>query len=85
MRIDSALPFHIARAYGNPVAAVRPPVPVAAPSQGLVAGRVGGGLDLEQSSMPLTVSGAFSMYTRAADKIEAATAVAAGRIIDVQA
>lgn len=51
----------------------------------LVAGRVPGGMDFElASSPPVQRTNAFQLYTRDADRIEAATGVERGRLVDVQ-
>ena len=55
-----------------------------AAAQSLVAGRVPGAIEFDGVSVPRMNPGAFSLYTRAADKIEAATAVQIGRSIDVK-
>ncbi len=86
------LPMHIARAYG-----VRAASPIAPPnasqqiaagqSNPLVAGNVARAVNFDAS--PSATSSAagqlpvFQMYTRAADRIEAATAIQIGRAIDV--
>lgn len=91
---------HIARAYGLPAArpalsitSAQPAVPAAqtesihklpAPAQSLVAGRVNGPIEFDGVSVPRTNPAALSLYTRAADRIEAATAVHIGRTIDVK-
>ena len=52
----------------------------------LVAGRVSGGLDFEPAAVrPLPARSAFPLYTNAAARMEAATGVARGRFIDVEA
>ena len=51
----------------------------------LVAGRVPGGMDFELSTpQPVQRHDAFQLYTRDADRIEAATGVERGRIIDLK-
>ena len=52
----------------------------------LVAARVPGGMEFDTSAMtPIRSSGAYQMYTRAADRLEAATGVQCGRVIDLKA
>jgi len=51
----------------------------------LVAGKVPGAVDFASASTPTSPAGAYQLYTRAADKIEAAVAVQLGRNIDVTA
>jgi hypothetical protein len=82
MRIDGALPFHVARAYAPAIGGAKPGV--AQNSNPLVANRVSAPLDLDRPSVPAP-AGSLSLYTRAADRIEAATALFAGRQIDVKA
>lgn len=88
---------HIARAYG--VQPLRPIGPTTATSgemsiaparahspasHPLVAGRVRGAIEFDGVSVPRTHAATLNLYTRAADKIEAATAVQIGRTIDVK-
>ena len=93
MTIPPSLPFHISRAYGviksAPPRSAMQPVAVAAAQHArtaikqLVAGAV---------QRPPEFSGSFAsnpaaaqtlqLYTRAADKVEAATAVQIGRMFD---
>lgn len=53
-------------------------------AQALVAGRVQGPVEFDGVSVPRTNPLALNLYTRAADKIEAATAVQIGRTIDIK-
>ncbi len=55
-----------------------------AAAQSLIAGRVPGAIEFDGVSVPRMNAGNFSLYTRAADKIEAATAVQIGRTIDIK-
>ena len=67
--------------------AVPSPMNVAPASgvQSLVAGRVPGGMDFDAASMiPNRPTNAFQLYTRVADRIEAATGVERGRVIDLK-
>lgn len=91
---------NIARAYGvQPPRPVAPPTSteplgVIGPSsaaaklptnaQALVAGRVSGPVQFDGVSVPTSNPAALNLYTRAADKIEAATAVQIGRTIDIK-
>ena len=53
--------------------------------QSLVAGRVPGGMDFDAASLiPNRPTNAFQLYTRVADRIEAATGVERGRVIDLK-
>ena len=100
MRIDAVSNFispitpYVARAYGLPQA--RPavavePMPAATATklpdnaQMLVAGRVSGPVEFDGVSVPRSHPAALSLYSRAADRIEAATAVHIGRTIDIKA
>lgn len=55
-----------------------------ATAQSLIAGRVPGAIEFDGVSVPRMNPSNFSLYTRAADKIEAATAVQIGRTIDIK-
>jgi hypothetical protein len=99
MRVDTpSLLFHVARAYGvSPTIGVarsepaRPAESVAREPQApdrrnldrLVAGVVPGGVDFEDGESHRVRDGVISMYTRAGARNEAATGVAAGRVLDV--
>lgn len=52
--------------------------------QQLVAGKVSGPVDFASASTPTSPAGPYQLYTRAADKIEAAVAVRTGQAIDVK-
>ena len=83
MRIDSALPMHIARAY-----AIKPTAPVQSTPQtreasNLVAGRVAGTVDFD-ATQTRERSDVLQLYNRAADRVEAAVAVQVGRALDVK-
>lgn len=81
MRIDSALPMHIARAYALKPAAPAQPVQAATK---LVAGRVDKPVDFNAATPAQGPSNVFQLYNRAADKVEAAVAVQVGRQLDVK-
>ena len=100
MRIDGVSNFispitpHIARAYGLSQARPAMPVeggPAAAASKlpdnahRLVAGRVSGPVEFDGVSVPRSHPAALSLYSRAADRVEAATAIHIGRTIDIKA
>ena len=90
MRING-MPAHVARAYGAP-----PPVKSAQPAsatksaaetrkpESLVAATVPGKVNFQGTIAPTTSPDAFAMYTRSADRVEAAVGVALGRTIDVR-
>lgn len=92
MRITGHLPVNVARAYtaAPPQSAApqpAPPIQSTSPTQRvdpaarLIAGHVPGGVDF-RGSVP--VQGAsLQLYSRAADKVEAAVAVNLGRRIDI--
>lgn len=116
MRIDGAIPPHVARAYG--ISPTRSAVPAPAPAapatparlvdarvtneriQMLVAGRVPGGVHFDGAAdqtaasgaaaqartagVPTSAPGAMALYTRAADRVEAALGVALGRTVDIR-
>lgn len=93
------IPSHIARAYGvtpnravAPRALAHPAISTQQPprsesasaAQSLIAGRVPGPVAFDGVSVPRPDANVFHLYTRAADKIEAATAVQIGRTIDIK-
>ncbi len=52
----------------------------------LVAARVPGGMDFDSSTMtPVRSAGPYQLYARPTDRLEAATGVQCGRIIDLKA
>lgn len=52
----------------------------------LVAARVPGGMDFNSSTMtPVRTPGVYQMYSRPTDRLEAATGVERGRVIDLKA
>ena len=78
MRIDSALPMHITRAYG-----VGPTAPAAKPrASSLVAARVDKPVDFKAAPVQ-SPSNVLQLYNRAADRVEAAVAIQVGRELDV--
>lgn len=99
MRIESTNPFHIARAYqvqppraAQPVAPAAPVTPSADPIAGsikpdpttrIVAATVPGRISFA-SAEPSHDSAAIPFYRHPADKNAAATALTAGRTLDVQ-
>ncbi len=64
----------------SPTSGVNP----AAGARSLVAGQAPGPITFDGISVPRPTQGVFHMYTRAADKIEAATAVQIGRTLDIK-
>ncbi len=98
MEIRGPLPFHVAKAYGvvkTPAAAVAHGAASGGASGGatrLVAGTVSVPADpsLASNTVQGTASSgsrqtdAFPMYSRAADRVEVATAVALGRNLDMR-
>lgn len=87
-------PFHIARAYQvMPPRAAQPPVQAAAagpvatigkPTSRIAAAVVPGKIDFSGSE-PTQTGPALQMYRHPADKNAAATALSAGRMLDIQA
>lgn len=93
--IAGALPARAAKAYGlKPPGAVQPQADSQSPAppssvRGLVAGNVAQPVSFEgtQASAALrsaAPSAVLQMYTRVADKIEAAVGIELGRMIDMQ-
>ncbi len=98
MRIGNGIPSHVARAYGvaqsgraravPPMSPPAAPVPARraqpeAPPGDLIAGTVRQPVEFETPMKPSPPHGAsFPLYTRAADKVEAAVGVQVGRVID---
>ncbi|MBC8201284.1 MAG: hypothetical protein H8E86_04490 [Planctomycetes bacterium] len=83
MNIEGPIPFSVAQAYGAHRATQVAKAAVASPVQQLVAGQVSGkvtfdGIDVS-NVQPL------QLYTRSADRIEAATRIATGQHLDIQA
>tara|TARA_B100001971_G_C18010784_1_gene442275 strand:- start:93 stop:344 length:252 start_codon:yes stop_codon:yes gene_type:complete len=83
MNIEGPIPFPIAQAYSLQRATQVAKAAVAAPVQQLVAAQVPGkvtfdGIDVS-NVQPL------QLYTRSADQIEAATRIATGQHLDIQA
>ncbi len=76
----------------SPGAVIRPPAPRAAPAlTNLVSGKVdsavsrGQGFDAPRGAPMPNSSGALQMYSRAADRVEVATAATLGRLLDTRA
>ncbi len=71
-------------------ASIQPPVATTSAAAKLVSGKVdspvsrGQGFDAPRAPMP-NASGALQMYSRAADRVEVATAAQLGRILDTRA
>jgi hypothetical protein len=93
MTIPPSLPFHVSRAYGMTGSApLRPATPAVPPTalqparnaiNQLVAGTVARPPEFSASfAAGATAPPALQLYTRAADKVEAATAVQIGRMFD---
>ena len=79
------------RRANQPVGAtIQPPVAKSSAAANLVSGKVdspvsrGQGFDAPRAPMPNT-AGALQMYSRAADRVEVATAAHLGRILDTRA
>ena len=70
----------------KPVAPSAPTQPTAGSEkiQQLVSGRVPGPVDFYSASTPTSPAGAYQLYTRAADRIEAATGIRLGSQLDVK-
>jgi len=91
MTIGGSLPFNIARAYGvmqpQKTATVQPvaqPSP-AKPVDQLIAGRTNQPISFDGHTVGQSSgTGALQLYTRAADRIEAAVGVELGKTLDVK-
>ncbi len=82
----SSIPLHVARAYGLEVAQRAAAVKAVrtADHESLVAGRVPGQVSfLPDAASTDRSAGPYSLYNRAADKVEVAVAVQIGRTIDL--
>lgn len=98
MRIEPAIPFHIAKAYGvtiaSPVRPTQEAAPIAriqprqqgevAPSARLIAGIVPGRVDFSGDTPQPASDTAIPMYRHPADRNAAATSLQAGRSIDLR-
>lgn len=92
------IPFQAAVAYGmKPQTAttrigtpIKPPVAKTSPATGLVSGRVespvsrGQGFETPRTAPGPSPNGNLQMYSRAADRVEVATATQLGRILDAR-
>jgi hypothetical protein len=84
MQIIGHMPLHITRAYGVMKAAPAHRAANAAVPQKLVAGKVARPVDFTAAeSRTSPASDALQLYTRAADRVEAAVAIQVGRRLDV--
>ena len=83
MQVEGPIPFSVTQAYGAPKVTHVANSTVAQPVQQLVAGQVSGKVDFDcvnvSNAQPL------QLYTRTADCIEAATRIATGQHLDIQA
>ena len=92
MEVGGSIPIHAYRATYAPAPPSPPPVPTPPPAaqtqvQDLVAARVAVPIDFPSAEVAPAAAKphAFPLYTRAADAVEAAVGVRAGRMIDVRA
>jgi hypothetical protein len=88
MQVGGPLPINIARAYNLPRNAGQVgPVAQPAPAKGidtLVAGKTNQPMSFDASpAKPISGGATLQLYTRAADRIEAATGIAIGKSLDV--
>lgn len=83
MPTKSASPVTSTMSIG-PAPATKPAQPMEKVSQ-LLAGKVAGPVDFSAGPRAASGSDAMQLYTRSADRIEAATAVQIGRQLDVKA
>jgi len=83
MQIEGPIPFSVSQAYGAQRAAqVAKPV-AAAPVQQLVAATVPGKVMFD--GIDVSTVQPLQLYTRSADRIEAATRIATGQHLDIHA
>jgi hypothetical protein len=83
MEINGPIPFAAAQAYGIKPAAPSVPVADATPVQNLVAAQVPGKVTFD--GVPVSDMQPLQLYARTADCIEAATRLAVGHNLDIQA
>jgi hypothetical protein len=93
------IPFQAAVAYGmklkqaaaRPAPTIQPPVAKTSAAAALVSGRVdsglsrGDGFDPARGAPMPRAAGTLQMYSRAADRVEVATAAQLGRVLDTRA
>ncbi|MCH2132420.1 MAG: hypothetical protein MK116_01595 [Phycisphaerales bacterium] len=83
----SAHPGPVQTSATRPVQVAEPTRSVNTPAaiNRLVAARVPGGMDFDTAALtPVRQGDAFQLYSRAADRIEAATGVQRGRLVDIR-
>jgi len=83
MQNDGPIQFAIAQAYGAQYAAQVAQEIVATPAQKLVAAQVSGKVNFEGVDMSKVQP--LQLYTRNADRIEAATRIATGQHLNIEA
>ena len=83
MQIEGPLPFAAMQAYGVQNAASMTKATASAQVQQLVAGQVVGKVSFD--GVDVSTLQPLQLYTRTADRIEAATRIATGQHIDIQA
>jgi len=83
MHIDGPIPFAVAQAYGAKQTTHVAKATVAQPVQQLVAAQVPGKVTFD--GIDVSHVQPLQLYTRSADRIEAATRIATGQHLDIQA
>jgi hypothetical protein len=83
MQVEGPIPFSVAQAYGAPKATDVAAPTLAQPVQQIVAGQVAGKVQFE--GLDISTAQPLQLYTRTADRIEAATRIAIGQHLDIQA
>jgi|TARA_B100001964_G_scaffold118892_1_gene132326 hypothetical protein len=83
MQIEGPIPFSVAQAYGMQRATQVTKAVVAQPVQQIIAGQVAGKVQFD--GVDVSNAQPLQLYTRTADCIEAATRIATGQQLDIQA
>ena len=81
--MNGPIPFAIAQTYGAQYATQVAQEIVATPAQQLVAAQVSGKVNFD--GVDLSEVQPLQLYTRSADRIEAATRIATGQHLDIEA
>jgi hypothetical protein len=83
MQVEGPIPFSVAQAYGAQRATQIAKATVAQSVQHIVAGQVAGKVHFD--GVDVSNAQPLQLYTRTADCIEAATRIATGQHLDIQA
>jgi hypothetical protein len=82
MQIEGPIPFSVAQAYGAQRLTHVAKAVVAQPVRQIVAGQVAGKVHFD--GIDVTNAQPLQLYTRTADRIEAATRIATGQHLNIQ-